>query len=177
MILSNDAIYAMANNKRWPNAIISRSGYADHVALVISEQYTIKDRVIVAQHAEFFVFDHAQDIDSLGKQMVIDFNKLARPGEPTRTYIRFLNLGPATGHVFERTPMSNNEGELFKCAGCGMVVTGKPELFKGSQYMSPYVLISPDKPSERRAYFQQCPSIRALPAQRANVASEHPELF
>lgn len=177
MFLNDSAIRLMADNKTWPTSVISRSGYADHVALVIGEKHTINGRTLLTQHAEFFVFDHSADIDELGRELVAEFNNNASVGEPERTYIRSLNLGPATGHVFERTPMSNGEGELFKCGGCGMVVTGKPDFHKGSSHMSPYSLVSPDKPSVRSAYYRPCPSVRTLPAQRVNISSDHPGLF
>ncbi len=176
MQVSNHDIIASAQNVTWPTATFSRSGYANHVALVYSERHHIDGRVIDAQHAEFFVLDHSVELGELGVSLEKSFNASLKSGEPARTYIRALVLGPATGHVFERTPMSNQDGELFKCAGCGLVVTGRPNLF-GQAFQKPYTLVSPTNKDARRVYNSPCSSIRTLPLQRKKLAVHQPHLL
>lgn len=152
--LSDSEVRARSANVQWRSFIHADSGEARRVALVMSQSINEGQDDRIVQHVEHYLLDASIDPAEWAKGRTAIFNKSLRPGELARSFVRAVDLGPAQAHVFVRMAMSSAEGELFKCSGCGMVVTGRANF--GYRVDSPYTLSLPKEPAARRRFFDNC---------------------
>jgi hypothetical protein len=150
--LTDEAIvaYAQSHAQAFPAVIVTVSGHGRAVALVFA--------VEGVEHAEYFVLDPAIEATAYGVAIAAFFNDSRRPGEPARQFIRALVMpqGVAGTHVFGRLAASSEEGELFRCRGCGLTLAGRTDMSGGaagqpSQGHAPY-RVSPTEKTRRRFY-------------------------
>lgn len=152
--LSDSDVQARSANVKWRSFIHADSGEARQVALVVEQSIPDGQDDRFVQHVEHYLLDASIDPAEWAKKQVTTFNSSLRPGDLARSFVRAVDLGPAQAHVFVRMAMSSDEGELFKCSGCGMVVTGRANL--GYRMSSPYTLSPPKEPAARRRFFENC---------------------
>lgn len=152
--LSDSDVRARSANVQWRSFIHADSGEARKVALVMAQSIPDGQDDRVVQHVEHYLLDASIDPDEWAKDRAAIFNKSLRSGEMARSFVRSVDLGPAQAHVFVRMAMSCDEGELFKCSSCGMVVAGRANL--GYRTNSPYTLSPPKEATARRRFFENC---------------------
>lgn len=166
MSRTNDEIRAEGKQVSWPLTVVTASGRARNIALVVAELYSAApsraggpayplDPPERCEHVEYLTID-AQD-DPVGWSMAAlqRFNETLRDGEQAREFVRVLDLGPTAAHVFVRLPAGGADGELFKCSKCAIVVTGHPTF---DALGSPYALNPPPekRSADRRRFFSHC---------------------
>lgn len=148
----------------WPKVVVTLSGRARNIALVVSELHVVGVRPSGAvlpvetpehcEHLEHVTLDADIDATEWALKAVAFFNESLREGEPARSLVRVVDLGPSAAHAFVRMPAGGSGGELFKCK-CGLVVSGRPSF---NAIGDPYTLSPPpDRASnDRRRFFEYC---------------------
>lgn len=153
--LTDEEIKAKAKTAEWERFVFTLSGKARRVALVFDRGY---------QDVEFRTAEG--DAAELGQRVADNWLRAKRPEEEDLTFVRAVELGPPKDeHILVRLPMSNDQGELFRCMRCARVVPGRfnPHPRVGDL---PYSIIAPawsrgDKFNrkeyeEREAFWRRC---------------------
>lgn len=148
MKLTDEAVMAQSERTQFRTSIYSATGEMRNYALVMATGSNFEN-----EYVEFMTLESNIDVDKHGERLVEYFNSTLRDHETPRKYIRYLDLGKTSAHIFVRMPASSDQGEMFKCSGCGMICHGTAAM--GSR-TTPYALITPKSPTARNKFFRNC---------------------
>lgn len=148
MKLTDEAVLAQGERTQFRSAIYSTTGEMNNYALIMSTGENFQN-----EYAEFMTLESNIDVDKHGQSLVEYFNSTLRENEQPRKYERYLLLGKTSAHMFVRMPASSDQGEMFKCSGCGMICHGSAAI--GSR-TTPYALIPPKSTTARNKFYRNC---------------------
>lgn len=145
-------IRKQAETASWASAIVSSSGLARRVALVIDERIELESgEMLEFDSVSFHLVDSLTNLQAWGDHVIDHYNQFLPRYVLPRILNRVVDLGFANAHTFQKISGQDPETE-FCCSGCGLKVAGRMV----NNPFSPHDFYVPGSPSDRSRLREPC---------------------